>query len=254
MHTTTLLSDSNPRIGRLIGVSLGPGDPDLITRRAWALLKTHSHWRYPISQAGAESYALNIIHRAGLAIPAAAAPLHFPMTRDPTALAAAWLHAGQTCLTPLLHGHDVLFLVEGDASTYSTFGHLARTVRSLAPQVTVEIIPGITSFHAAAAALTTPLVEQNDTLIIAAATADMTTIARHLDQADTLVLLKIKPVLPQVLDLLRQRGVLAQAQLVEHVGSPDERIVRDLQQWSGAPVAYLSLLIVRNSHTQSGCH
>jgi len=55
--------------GRLIGVSLGPGDPELITRRGWRLLQGSGRWAYPVKRGGADSYALDIARRSGLELP-----------------------------------------------------------------------------------------------------------------------------------------------------------------------------------------
>ena len=75
------------RYGKLIGASLGPGDPELITRRSWAVLQSGARWLYPVKKAEESSYALSIVERGGIAVPADAEELVFPMTRDPVALA-----------------------------------------------------------------------------------------------------------------------------------------------------------------------
>lgn len=241
-----LHESSPPRLGRLIGCSLGPGDPDLITRRAWTALQSDARWIYPIKGRGADSYALDIARRAGLPIPADALPLHFPMTSDPATLALAWTRAGAQCAELLAEGRDLLFLVEGDASTYSTFGHLARAVRGLEAGAEVTTIPGVPSYHAAAAQLAIPLVEEDGTFAVIPAAYGVAVIDGLIDAFDTLVLLKIKPLLDPVLDLLERRGLLEYACFVEKVGAPDERIVRAVGSLRGETVAYLSLLLVRN--------
>jgi precorrin-2/cobalt-factor-2 C20-methyltransferase len=233
-----------PRTGRLIGCSLGPGDPGLITRRAWDVLHSDARWVYPVKGPGADSYALDIVRRAGLAVPADACALHFPMTSDPAALALAWTRAGTACAQWLAAGQDLTFLVEGDASTYSTFGHLARTVRVLSPATEVEVIPGVTSFNAAAACLAAPLVEEEETLAIIPAAYGIEVIEGLIDRFDTLVLLKVKPMLDALLDLLERRGLTERACFVERVGAPDERVVRDVRCLRGERVGYLSLLLV----------
>ena len=148
--------------GMLYGVSLGPGNPDLITRRAWALLQTDKVWSYPIRNSKSESYALDIALRGGLELPAQHMPLIFPMTHDMEKLAKYWLRAAEAVIEQLHAGEDVLFLVEGDASTYSTFGHLARTVQSLDEEVVVETISGVPAFNAAAERVQMPLAEFDD--------------------------------------------------------------------------------------------
>jgi len=238
--------------GRLIGASLGPGDPDLITRRAWQVLQSDARWLYPVKRAEDSSYALSIVERGGLAIPADAVELVFPMTRDPEALAKAWGRAATRTVELLGEGRDLVFLVEGDASTFATFGHLARVVRELAPQVEVETIPGVSSFAAAAASAGLPLAEEDETLGVVPAAYGIAVIDRLLNEFDTLVLMKVKPLLDEVIDLLAQRDLLAHACFIEKVGSPEERIVRDVSSLRGERVNYLSLLLVFNPHRVRG--
>lgn len=86
----------------LIGVSLGPGDPGLITRRVYEVLERRdTHWAYPVRKTKGSSFALEIVNRAGLEPPGSAIPLVFPMTNEPLELAKAWQVAAQTVL-PLL--------------------------------------------------------------------------------------------------------------------------------------------------------
>jgi precorrin-2/cobalt-factor-2 C20-methyltransferase len=236
-------------IGRLIGVSLGPGDADLITRRAWAQLQRgDALWTYPLRSLKTESYALAIARRAGLALPADAQALVFPMTHDAEKLGRAWLRAAQAVLPVLRGGRDVLFLVEGDASTYATFGHLARTLQALEPELLLDIIPGITSFHASCARLQIPFSEQDDTVAIVPAAYGVDMVEGLLQDFDTLVLMKIKPLLDELLDLLARRGLLAHSAFVEKSGAPEERVLRgaELLSLRGSQVNYLSLLIVKN--------
>jgi precorrin-2/cobalt-factor-2 C20-methyltransferase len=237
---------NTPLPGRLIGASLGPGDPELITRRAWAALQSGARWLYPVKKAEEASYALGIVQRGGLAVPADAEPLVFPMTRDPVALARAWARAATRTVELLQEGRDLVFLVEGDASTFATFGHLARVVRELAPGVAVETIPGVSSFAAAAAATGLTLAEEDETFAVIPAAYGVELIDRLLDDFDTLVLLKVKPLLDEVLALLEARGLLASSCFIEKVGAPDERIVHDVQRLAGEKVNYLSLLLVHN--------
>lgn len=230
--------------GRLIGASLGPGDPGLITRAAWSALGSAPCWAWPTDRDGS-SYALSIAECAGLAPPADRLPLHFPMTRDPETLALAWGAAAAQVAERLQAGTDVVFLVEGDASTYSTFGHLARAVRSLAPGIVVEVIPGVTSFNAAAAAAGEALADGEEALAVYSAPQAMTDLDGLLARFDALILLKVRPVLDGLVDALAARGVLDSAVFVERVGTPEERIVRNLAALRGQRVHYLSLVLIR---------
>ena len=238
--------------GMLYGLSLGPGDPGLITRRAWELLHSNALWSYPVRKKGGDSYALAIVQRAELAIPESAMPLHFPMTHDAGILAKYWLAAAQTVLDILKSGRDVVFLVEGDASTYSTFGHLARTVAALDATARIETIPGVASYHAAAAHFGMPLADTDDAVAIIPAAYGIGTIETLLNEFDTLVLLKVKPLLDAVIDLLERKGLLEHARFIEKVGAPEERTVTDVSTLRNTKVNYLSLMLVRNPNRVRG--
>jgi precorrin-2/cobalt-factor-2 C20-methyltransferase len=244
------------RFGRLIGVSLGPGDPGLITRRGWDALQSGARWTYPVKKAGDESYALDIVVRAGLDVPADAVPLVFPMTTHADVLARSWAAAAQQTLDLLRGdgeaGRDVLFLVEGDASTYATFVHLARVVRGLEARIEVETIAGVSSFAASAARTGLPLADSDDTFAVVPANYGVDFIERLLADFDTLVLLKVKPQLDAVIALLERRGMLADACFVEKVGTPDERVITDIKSLKGEKVSYLSLLLIRHPRRDRG--
>lgn len=245
----------HPRRGTLWGVSLGPGAPGLITRAAWAALQRHDTvWVYPARSGKTPSYALDIVTRAGLVPPADHAQLLFPMTHDGEKLARAWLKAAHTVLPWLQAGRDVLFLVEGDASTYATFGHLARTLRALDADLPLQVIAGVNSFTAACADVGQPFAEQDDTVAIVPAAYGVGAVDRLLHDFDTLVLMKIKPLLDELLTWLEDKGLLAHAHFIERVGAEDERRLSgaDLLALRGQRVSYLSLLIVKNPHRVRG--
>jgi len=234
------------RYGKLIGASLGPGDPELITRRAWSALQSGARWLYPVKKAEESSYALSIVERGGIATPGDAVELVFPMTRDAEILAKAWSRAAVQTVELLAEGRDLVFLVEGDASTFATFGHLARVVRELAPEVEVETIPGVSSFAAAAATTGVTLAEEDETFAIIPAAYGVEVINHLLDEFDTLALLKVKPLIDEIIELLEQRDLLATSVFIEKVGSPEERVIRDVASLKGTKVNYLSLMLVQN--------
>ena len=242
-------------LGRLIGVSLGPGDPMMITRAAWAeLQRRDTRWVYPVRSGNSESHAFGIVRRAGIEPVADHQPLVFPMTYDAEKLGKAWLKTAQTVLPWLQAGQDVLFLVEGDASTYATFGHLARTVKSLDERVSTPVIAGINAFTAAGAMVGQPLAEQDDTMAVVPAAYGVSMLPRLLHDFDTLVLMKVKPVLDELIDWLMKHGLLGEAHFVEKVGAEDERSVSGdaLLALRGQKVSYLSLVIVRHPHRIRG--
>ncbi len=238
--------------GKLYGLSVGPGDPGLITRRAWELLQSGAHWSYPVRNEKSDSYALDIVKRSGLPLPEEHTPLVFPMTHDKAKLAGYWLRAAERVLEILHRGEDLLFLVEGDASTYATFGHLARTVSAIDATIEIETVAGVSSFNAAAADLKMPLADTDDTLAIVPAGYGVEMLDRLLLDFDTLVLMKVNAMLEPILDLLERRELMETSAFIERAGTPEERIVHDLTRLRGQKVNYLSLLLVRNHHRVRG--
>ena len=250
-------SEASKQAGCLYGVSLGPGDPTLITRRAWSLLeRTDAIWTYPVRSWKKESYALDIVIRSGMPLPTQHQPLLFPMTHDAEKLARHWLKAAETVQVMLKTGQDVLFLVEGDASTYASFCYLARVLSELETAqgnvAKIEIVPGVTSFNAACAQLQMSLSEQDDTIAIVPAAYGIEAVEKMLEDFDTLVLMKVKPLLDDLILLLERRGLLQHSRFIEKAGSPVERIFHDVAQLKGQSVNYLSLLLVKNPHRQRG--
>ena len=244
-----------PTPGKLIGVSLGPGDPDLITRAAWAQLQRRdTRWVYPVRSGKSDGYAHGIVQRAGIEPVSHVEAIVFPMTYDAEKLGRAWLKAADAVLPWLLAGEDVLFLVEGDASTYSTFSHLARTVRSVDERIETPIIAGVNSYTGAASVAGTTLGEQDDTIAVVPAAYGVTMLDRLLPEFDTLVLMKIKPQLDDIIDWLDSRHLLVDAHFVEKAGVEGERVVSGeaLRQLRGEKVSYLSLMIVRSHHRVRG--
>ena len=99
-----------------------------------------------------------------------------------------------------------------------------------------------------------PLAEQDDTVAIVPAAYGVAAVDRLLPEFDTLVLMKVKPLMDELLDWLQQRGLLEAAHFIERVGAPGERALagRALLALRGQTVHYLSLLIVKNPHRVRG--
>ncbi|MDQ6953743.1 MAG: precorrin-2 C(20)-methyltransferase [Mariprofundaceae bacterium] len=235
-----------------MATSLGPGDAGLITRRAWHVMQSGAMWCYPVRRKGGRSHALGIAERTGMDIPEDALALVFPMTHDSEILARAWARAADKIVPMLQSGRDVAFLVEGDASTFSTFTYLARYVQSLDADIEVEIIAGVPSFNAAAASASFPLAETDDTIAIVPAGYGLQELDKLLPHFDTLVLLKVKPLLDSVIDWLAENNLLTDAVFVEKAGAPEERMIHDVASLKGKKVNYLSLMLIRNPNRQRG--
>lgn len=136
--------------GTLYGVSVGPGDPGLITVRAVEVIRACGVIAVPRSSGGAERVALGIAENA---VPELGkkelVELSMPMTRDPDRLEAARVAAVESLAAYLRAGRDVAFLTIGDVTVYSTYGYLHERVKAMG--FPAEMIAGVPSFCAAAA-------------------------------------------------------------------------------------------------------
>ncbi len=234
--------------GTLYGVSLGPGDPGWITLAAHSILERCRHWFYPVRGRTHASAALAIATACGLRPPPHARALVLPMTHDETRLRQAWARAAEAIVPVLAQGEDAAFLVEGDASTYATFSYIAAAVQEKLPNAPVTVLPGVTSFAAAAARAGVALTSQDERLAVLPANYGVALLDAVLPHFETLVLMKIKPVLDQLIDWLEAKELLAHAVYAEAIGWPEERFLVGpaIAELRGQTVPYFALLIVRN--------
>jgi len=228
-------------LGTLYGVGVGPGDPELLTRKAERVIRATPIIAVPVASSGGESYALDIV-RDLLQPEQKVIELHFPMVRDLAVRDQHRRNAAEAITTFLKAGQNVAFLTEGDPLLHSTFGYV---LHYLTPGLPVDVVPGVSSILAASADLHLPLVEADQRLAILPATFEsIEDLPSVFHDFDTVVLLKINRVLDQVLDVLEKNGLSNNAVLVERASHRDGRVVPDVRLLRGASVHYLSLLIV----------
>jgi precorrin-2/cobalt-factor-2 C20-methyltransferase len=234
-------------MARIYAVGVGPGDPELITRKAERILRQVPVICAPVGTADAASYALSIVepiigegHREII-------PLVFPMSNDPAVLATAWDDAVTILVGKVASGQDVAFITIGDPLLYSTFLHLYRIIRQRHPDIAVELIPGISSINAAAAVAALPLGIGGERIAILPAPGDEAQLRRTIEEFDTIVIMKVHRVFDRVHALLQELGLDRQAVFVRRAGSPQEELVTNLASLVGTQLDYLSLLIVRKN-------
>ena len=145
-------------------------------------------------------------------------------------------------------GENAAFLTIGDPLVYSTFGYLLRTLREVAPHLPVAIVPGITSFQAAAARTGTVLCEGGEKLRILPGINGRDDLAAELDNADTAVILKAYRNFPAIREALQSTGRDADCLLASHVEQPEEHIRRGVAAVDSTP-PYMSLIVSRKSKT-----
>lgn len=233
----------NGSVGTLYGISVGPGDPELITVKGLRLLQSAPVVAFPAGSKGRPGMAEQIVDR-WLSPGQVKLPLQFPYVQDETVLIQAWQEAAQTVWQCLQQGEDVAFVCEGDVSFYSTFTYLAATLQELHQSVNVETVPGVCSPIASASVLGMPLTTLAQRLIVLPALYQMAELETALDWAEVVVLMKVSSVYPQVWQVLQQRGLLDRAYVVERATWPDMVVYRGLSDRANLKLPYFSLMII----------
>lgn len=231
--------------GRLYGVGLGPGDPELLTLKAVRVLQAAQVVIVPRKTAHDRSYAYSIVSHLIDEARQEVMPLVFPMKKDLAELQSYWREACDLIYQRLAAGSDCVFLTEGDPLLFGTFIYIFEMLKDRDPGLRMEVVPGISSVNASAACAGLPLASADDRLAILPATYEGEMLRRTLEDFDTVVLLKVYSVFDQILDVLEELGLAGNAVYVSRCSTPAEKIVRDIRSLRGQKLDYLSLLIVR---------
>jgi precorrin-2/cobalt-factor-2 C20-methyltransferase len=231
-------------IGTLYGLGVGPGDPELITVKAFRKLKESPVIAYPKKQKGSKSYAQRIIDVYFQPNEKEMLGLVFPMTKDPEILERKWSETVETVWEKLREGKDVAFVTEGDPLLYSTFIHMMRLMQERHPEVPIEVVPGISSINGAASRLGIPLADGDEHVAIVPARDDYESMKKVIEENDCIIFIKVAKVIDLMLQILRELDLLHKASVVTKVTS-DEEIIWKVDELEGAELEYLTLMVVR---------
>lgn len=224
--------------GVLYGLGLGPGDPELVTLKALRLLRAAPVIAYPAPETG-DSFARSIVTEF-LTAAQREVRIAFPMRPGPPPhdiydAAAASLAA------ELDHGDDVAFLCQGDPFFYGTF---AAVFTRLAPRYRIEIVPGVSSLTACAAAARTPLAQRDETVTVIPATLPEDELTRRLAAAETAAVIKLGRHAGKLRRVLAGLGRLDDAIYVERATQPRQRVAR-FAEIEPDGVSYFAMALVR---------
>ncbi len=225
--------------GRLYGVGVGPGDPELLTLRGAEVIRACPVVAVPVS-GGERLVALEIARQA---VPEVAEKellrLDFPMIRDRATLEKCYDTAARAVMAVLDSGRDVAMLNLGDPSLYATYSSVQRRVLA-AERYQVITIPGVPSFCAVAARLDMSLTKPHLPLHIVP--GGYPGVEEALDLPGAKVLMKAGKEVPRLKELLAGRPGLT-ARMVTDCGLPTQRVYRDLREADG-PTGYFSTVII----------
>lgn len=227
---------------RLIGVGVGPGDPELVTVKGVNALREADVVVVPVMDTGECGRAeATVLHHTGAG---RVVRVVFALNErvDRARREAAWDAAGARVAELLRERGTVAFATIGDPNVYSTFAYLAQTVRDLVPGVRVETVPGITAMQDLAARGGAVLTEGTEPLTLVPVTAGSAVLRSALEGPGTVVAYKFGRLAAEVAQALRDTGRLRGAVWGSALGLPEESI-RPAAELDGTPLPYLSTLI-----------
>ncbi|MGI0479232.1 precorrin-2 C(20)-methyltransferase [Geminocystis sp. CENA526] len=231
------------KIGTLYGVSVGTGDPELITIKALKIIQQTKIIAFPAGINGGLGVAQRII-QSYLQPHHHTLPLSFPYTFSEEILTQAWHKVSLQVWEYLKNGEDVAFACEGDISFFSTFTYLALTIEKLYPDVKIERVGGVSSPMAVASALGLPLTMQGENLIVLPTVYSLKQFEEALDWGDVIVLMKVASVYDQVWQILAQRNLLDRAYIVEKATTDEEKVYHGLRHYPKLKLSYFSIVII----------
>ncbi|WOQ16782.1 precorrin-3B C(17)-methyltransferase [Raineyella sp. W15-4] len=240
-------------VGHLWGVGVGPGDPELITRKAARLIAAADVIAYHSGPKG-ESIARRI---ADDLVPAGVVEelLRYPVTTGDSAhplgyygeIGAFYDACAERLAVHLAAGRDVVVLAEGDPLFYGSYMYLHDRLADRFPS---EVVPGVPALAAASAATGTGLARHEDVLTVLPGTLPVPELARRLADTDAAVIMKLGRTFPGVVEALRQAGRLADAWYVERASGTDQLVAR-VADVDPARVPYMSMVLVPGPDTRA---
>lgn len=231
-------------LGTLYGLGVGPGDPELITVKAFRILQESPVIAYPRKRKGSKSYAHRIVEVYIRPEEKEMLGLVFPMTKNEAVLEREWTRASEEVWQKLKEGKDVAFVTEGDPLLYSTFIHMMKYMQQLHPEVEIKSVPGISSINGAASRLGIPLADGDDHVAIIPATDDYEAMKKAIAEHDAIVFIKVAKVIDLMLTVLKDLRLIEKAYVVTKVTS-EEEVIWKMSELDGAELEYLTLLVVR---------
>jgi precorrin-2/cobalt-factor-2 C20-methyltransferase len=222
--------------GRLYGLGVGPGDPELLTLKALRLLRLAAVVAYPSPETGV-SFARSIVAQwLDRGQPEVA--LRFPMRPGPPP-AALYDKAAARLAAALDRGDDVALLCQGDPLVYGSFIPIWSR---LCERYAVEIVPGVSSLTACAAAAALPLASRDEVLAVIPATLDELALGRALAAVDAAAVVKLGRHVEKLRRVLSGLGLLDGAVYVERASLPEARVMPLAEADAAAP--YFSMALV----------
>ncbi|HLP68180.1 MAG TPA: precorrin-2 C(20)-methyltransferase [Rhizobium sp.] len=224
--------------GKLYGLGLGPGDPELLTLKAHRILTAVPVIAYPAPDTG-PSFARQIAapHLPGTQVEI---PIVVPMRVERFPAQEIYDEAAEAIAARLEAGQDVAVLCEGDPFFFGSFMYLFERLSGRFP---TEIVPGVSSMMAAAAALGRPLAARNDVLSVVPGPLDDEAMRARIEAAGAVAIIKVGRHFSRIRALIRAMGLEAAAGYVERVSLAEQRVL-PLAEVGEDVAPYFSMILI----------
>ena len=229
------------KVGKLFGVGVGPGDPELITVKAVRIIKSADIIFTAASTKNVYSLAVEIA-APYISDSVTIETLSFPMTKDVQESETAWIENARIIASRLKQGQNAVFLTLGDPTTYSTFGYILKKMTCIMPEAAIETIPGITSFHAASARLNRILVEGEESLLITSGAFGGDRI-RQVAGVENVAIVKAYKNIKDINLALKETGLCNRSVAVSKCGRKNEEIIQDIEVLENRAPDYWTLIL-----------
>ncbi|GAA3919194.1 precorrin-2 C(20)-methyltransferase [Litoribacillus peritrichatus] len=248
------MTSSQTSRGKLYGVGIGPGDPELITLKAYRIIQDADVLCY-LCNAEDQTRITGQTHSAGHSqaksivkafidqrkVPPQELAIAMGYKHDRSDANARYDQAAEQIRIALDQGKDVAFLCEGDPLFFGSYAYLQER---LCDQYSCEVIPGISAPQAAGAVAGIPLAMQTENYAVLSGRLDSEALIQQLTNFDNLVIMKAGRARPRIIDALKETGRLEDATYVEYATRDNQRIVYDLNELDNEAGPYFSLFIV----------
>lgn len=228
------------RDGELICVGVGPGNHENLTLAVAKAIREADVLAIPVTKRGERGYAWECI--LPLIQDQKVVELHFPM--DPSLEKRKQDRAAAAALViqELEEGHTVVMPTIGDPAIYSTCFHVLGPVRDAGFKTT--ILPGITSFTAAAAVGGLPLLLQQERMAVVPSIQSREDLEQLLQDFEAIVIMKAWKKLELIQETLKANGRLQNSWLMQMIGQPEEKVI-PLADWEpDGKEPYFSIVLV----------
>ena len=245
---------SDDTAARLYGIGIGPGDPELVSLKAFRLMNEADIIFTPKARVKGESLARSIVEGAGISN-AAFIELEFPMVTGKTELEAKWHAAAaevESGLAAAGPGTKAVFITLGDPGIYSTWSYLQSALAEIAPRIITKTVAGISTMNAAAASLNRPLISGREKLALIPMPVDLEELDSLINSFDTIVIYKVSNRLQDFCKKIDQLGLSESTALVKRAGLPEEEIFAALTEVKTDTEGYLSTAIIRCTGNTKG--